>query len=846
MKPSLACATLAAAHLVGACFVSEGECESRGVRLDPCQILARAGQTLVIEANIDGAPDASVNWILPATVGNAFGVLAEPRRLTLVGRQNVSAIFPLQANVAGDDTRTGGAALQVNSASFGSAPPPFLVFGGDFPVGSEAMATAAGGNLYYVAYADSSSGSAAQPEMLGPVTNFYVRQLDIRTDEVLNTITGQFLQFTGAGGLIEPNIAADCEGNGYWVDFDPKQGFVLRRLRPQASEPDEQVLGNFLEFPRQTLTVACDGTIYYVAETAAGGTTTEADDTVAAIELLPDNRGYIGGRFQTYDSSPLGGIARLRIDGTVDGQFDPAGGVPSGSIVYSVEALPSGQVMVGGDFSSFAGVPAPGLVRLNVDGSVDTTFTPTFSAGVTVQDIELQADGKFLVVGTDAQFGLLRRFEANGAPDSTFFATANGAVATVDVQPDGRILIGGSFTTVNNQSRLRLARLNADGTLDSTFLPLGGGVDLEVHAVLHDAQHAQTYVAGEFNFIGSISANRLLRLGADGSVDLSFDFGTGPRYANQQSPFLYSLALQPDGRLLVGGGFDRWDGTPCGNVVRLESTGALDTTFSGAADDWVLAIALQADGKIVLGGDFLTVNGSPYDRLVRLNANGTLDTGGGGIPGRQLYRIDSFGSDPEYVEPDADKFTQIAVSEADCMAVDKLGRLVIGDRNGFSPITRLLIRLEPLRVVYDDTFLNSSIFNVSDLVIDSGDAIFVAGVDFNGGGNIVLGTDTGLPQQALAVEQLPNDPQALIGLTAQSVFGINSMGEVFYSQFTYRLACTDGCPATECDTDIPFTEITSLGVAGNGALRIIDNISTDPNLPIGCQSSLRIVVLNPE
>jgi len=826
MKRSSAWAALAAASLASSCFVSEGECESRGVRLDPCQLSARAGQTVVIEATVDGAPEAPVNWILPAAIADAFTVQAEPRRLTLIGRQNVSAVFPLQASAVGDDTRLGGAALQVNSASFGSAPPPFVLFGGDFPVGSEATATAAGGNLYYVAYADSSGGLSAQGEAQGPPTNFFVRQLDIRTNQLLASVGDQFLEFTGSGqGLIEPNIAADCEGNGYWVDYDPRRGYVLRRLAPGAATADERLLGEFVDFRLGTLAVACGGEIHYVAE-ASLGPASEADDAVAVIVASTTGGGYIGGKFQSYDGIPRGGIARLRTDGSLDFGFDPSGGALSGSFVRAVAPISAGggRVLVGGDFASFAGQTANGLVRLLPDGALDQSFGVVLPTGAAVQAITIQADpnsadfGSAYIGGTGSQGGLMLKLEPGGAVSSSFSPSFDGAVQAILLQADGKLLVGGSFTSVNGQTRNRIARLNADGSLDSGFLPSGGGVDLEVHALAVDFS-GRVYVAGEFNQIGQSPANRLLRLLSDGSLDASYDIGTGPRYATDKLPFIYALTLQPDGKLLVGGGFDRWDGAARGNLVRLLETGQVDAAFGANASNVVLAFALQpGQGKIVVGGDFLQMNGEPYDRLARLNPDGSLSQGDGTtVPGLQLYRLASFEAAPQVLEP-GDESTQAFLSSVQSMAIDKQGRIVLGDPTGAYGVARLIASLELGQVALDEGFKASGLGSVFDVAVDSGDAIYAAS----------------------------GSSQSEAGQATHSVVGLNSLGAEFYRESGYQLACASACASPACGTSVSFTRISSLGVAANGALRIVDDIATDPDLPPECQESVRIVVLDPE
>lgn len=256
---------LVAVLALGACFVSEGDCVQNGIVVQPCAINARAGQTVVLRAAVVGAPEEPIDWILPASAGAAFAVSTTDNSITLISLQNVSASYPIQASSRTEDSVYGGSVVGVGSATFGSQPPPFVLFGGDLPVGSKAGATAAGGNLYYVAYASSELFVGGSP-------NFFVKQYDLATNALLADIPGQFSLFDGTGASpIFPNVEADCQGNGYWVDRlnDQNQTIVLRRLAPGATTPDQQVLGDnttIASFVLPSLSVSCTGRIYFLME----------------------------------------------------------------------------------------------------------------------------------------------------------------------------------------------------------------------------------------------------------------------------------------------------------------------------------------------------------------------------------------------------------------------------------------------------------------------------------------------------------------------------------------------------------------------------------------------------
>ena len=126
-----------------------------------------------------------------------------------------------------------------------------------------------------------------------------------------------------------------------------------------------------------------------------------------------------------------------------------------------------------------------------------------------------------------------------------FNPSANGSVYAIAQQDDGKVLIGGTFTTVNGTARNGIARLNADGSLDTSFDP-GTGADNFVQALAQQAD-GKVLIGGSFNDINGTARNGIARLNADGSLDTGFDPGTG---ANN---IVFALAQQADGKVMIGG-----------------------------------------------------------------------------------------------------------------------------------------------------------------------------------------------------------------------------------------------------------------------------------------------------
>jgi uncharacterized delta-60 repeat protein len=294
-------------------------------------------------------------------------------------------------------------------------------------------------------------------------------------------------------------------------------------------------------------------------------------------------------------------------------------------------------------------------------GALDPTFvTPnSVTAGsastYVFPSIALQPDGKLLVADSRTVWRLM----PNGSLDPTFsVGETNNLVYTVTLQPDGKIIIGGGFTTFNNQRANRIARLNSDGTLDTSF-DAGTGANEDVRVIALQAD-GKMLVAGLFNSFNGTSAG-FVRLNSNGTVDTSYSYNQGFRYAialqpdgkalvggsggierintdgmidntfhvnfTGSYPSINSIVLQPDGKILMAGGFERIDGQIVYSIARLNSDGSLDPTFSTGtgADIGVGTMALQPDGKLLIGGSFNSFNGTAAKCLLRLNSNGSID-----------------------------------------------------------------------------------------------------------------------------------------------------------------------------------------------------------------------------
>ena len=414
-------------------------------------------------------------------------------------------------------------------------------------------------------------------------------------------------------------------------------------------QPDGKILvgGSFTQFngtASRIVRLNSDGTMDTAFTTNTG---TGANSHVNTIAVQSDGKILVGGSFTTFNGVTVNRIVRLNADGTRDTAFTTNTGtgvtlLNNAGQVKTIVVQPDGKILVGGDFSIFNNIhPTRSLVRLNADGTRDTAFTTNMGTGFQggVETIVVQPDGKILVGGFFSTFNgvtasRIVRINADGTRDTAFTNNGTGitgtqwqGVFTIAIQPDGNILLGGNFETVNGVTTRSIFRINSDGTGDATFptysYSTGPTGNVNTIAVQSDGK---ILVGGTFPaFPSGVTVNRIVRLNADGTRDTAFTTNTGTGADNHVN----TIAVQSDGKILLGGGFTTFNGVTVRRIVRLNTNGTRDTSafvLSEAADNIVRTFAIQPDGKILVGGDFTTFNGVTASRIVRLNADGTRDT----------------------------------------------------------------------------------------------------------------------------------------------------------------------------------------------------------------------------
>ena len=335
------------------------------------------------------------------------------------------------------------------------------------------------------------------------------------------------------------------------------------------------------------------------------------DWCVSSLAVQADGKILAGGQFDTLDGQTCHCVGRLNVDGTLDRGFDQVE-EPDYHVVTAMLVQSNGQIVVGGYFTKLGGLACHNLARLNADWSLDGGFYPEPDAAVS--SLAVQADGEILVSGIFGTLGghtcrgIGRLNGADGGVDQGFNPGADGDVESLAVQADGKILLGGWLSAPGTPPFTNIARLNEDGSLDDSFTQ-GAGADGRVDDMLVQPD-GKILVSGVFETIGGLARNGLARLNADGSVDSDFD--PNPRGA------VYSMVLQTDGKILLGGYFTKVGGQSRTNLARLNADGTVDGSFDPGTDDLVYSLALQADGAILVGGFFWNLGGQPCQYLGRL------------------------------------------------------------------------------------------------------------------------------------------------------------------------------------------------------------------------------------
>jgi uncharacterized delta-60 repeat protein len=267
------------------------------------------------------------------------------------------------------------------------------------------------------------------------------------------------------------------------------------------------------------------------------------------------------------------GLIKLFKNGDIDTGFTIGTGFFGN--VYSIELQSDNKILVGGSFIAYSGITTNKIIRLNSDGTRDTGFIIGTGFNDTVNEIKIQSDGKILVGGafstySGVSYNRLIRLNSNGTIDNTFNIGTGfefGSVRTIELQSDGKILVGGGFTTYSGLSYNGLIRLNQDGTIDTGFT-IGSGFAGSIQTL--DIQtDGKILCGGAFFQYSGVTRNNIVKLNSDGTIDYTFNIGTG--FNNNVNKIVYNY---------IGGLFTSYNGQSIRSFIQLNSDGSINTLFN--------------------------------------------------------------------------------------------------------------------------------------------------------------------------------------------------------------------------------------------------------------------------
>ncbi|WP_198652021.1 IPT/TIG domain-containing protein [Chitinophaga deserti] len=396
-----------------------------------------------------------------------------------------------------------------------------------------------------------------------------------------------------------------------------------------------------------------------------------ANAMINTIIAANDGKWLIAGRFNNYDNAnKTGGVnrmARVLSDGKLDNDFEYGWQTgPQGDVNAAVYLQNEQKFLVAGYFNRYARTQnVYSIARLNFNGTNDSALIElpsqnmavgsSLAGGVrgTVYNMHVLPDEKILLVGDfryyvkpnynlTSSIGLdsmhldstfvqhMIRLHPDGVLDTSWnydlqehrgLNTVNGRIYKSEVLPDGKILIAGNFTTYQGQPAPRIARLNADGTLDASFNP-GSGADLLIYD-FYIQPDGKIIVAGGFNRFNGVSANRVVRIMPNGAVDPGFSVGAGP-----DGNKIDQIGLLPNGAIILTGTFRKFGNLTRNNFIVLNADGTVHPTYNTigglryatASDNGSVTEILPVQGQkaVMMVGNFDMFDGRPANRIVKL------------------------------------------------------------------------------------------------------------------------------------------------------------------------------------------------------------------------------------
>lgn len=366
--------------------------------------------------------------------------------------------------------------------------------------------------------------------------------------------------------------------------------------------------------------------------------TSGADAPITKIARQSTGKLIITGLFTDYAGAAVGRIARLNADGTPDLSFNQDGNGLTNGAIRSLQVASDDRVLVVGEFGNYNGEPESAiLLYTDADGARNTNFGFPFPPDGGIFSATFAADGKVIIAGGfenldgEASADRLARLNADGSVDNSFVIGLGPDATVRQIIPnnDGKWLIAGSFETYNSISRVGFTRLLSNGQPDLTFNPITGA-NGTVFNVFYNEQTDRYIFGGAFtSYNGVTNTNGIVVVAPDGSVDPSFAVNS-----NFEGVVTVSH-VQADGKILIAGTF-YYPGSTSYGIARLNADGTLDNTFNNGGDGveqgpfpTITAIHQLSNGEILVGGTFNTYNEISVSGFVRLSSTGSIISSGG-------------------------------------------------------------------------------------------------------------------------------------------------------------------------------------------------------------------------
>jgi uncharacterized delta-60 repeat protein len=494
-------------------------------------------------------------------------------------------------------------------------------------------------------------------------------------------IAGEFMHYNGANVTKIARLKTD----GSIDDSFNARGGPFGKINAVAVLPDDKILvaGDFTAFDgvpaNGMVRLNANGSVDKTFATGFG-----ANKGLYKLLVQADGKIVIAGNFISGTPGLVKEILRINKDGSIDPSFHFYTAQDTLNSIQQMVLQPDGKILLAGDALIGSSSNYCAVLRLNSGGYRDNTFngylitygdnrqyTPSLTLDMNgnillasivysegrvfngrmirldahgnylgavslfwIRSVFVQNDGKILVVGfkymdSDITWYSLKRTIVRLNKDftidssyvfddkKTYTNQYDADIATATLQSDGKIIIAGRFSETCGLITNNISRLTVNGNLDDSFnRHKGCNGRIWTSALQGDEK---ILIGGSFSKYNYQNLPNIARLKKNGEADPAFNVGTGTNGA------IYTMAVQPNGKILIGGSFTSYNGHVCSNIARLNKNGDFDEGFTIIADNTIRKIDVEGSGKIIIAGDFKNVNGIARRALARIFANGQLD-----------------------------------------------------------------------------------------------------------------------------------------------------------------------------------------------------------------------------